>query len=248
MTVLIFTLQQLYAHNIIQLAALIMLGCVSVGNTAALSALGSYEKVLVDVLFFALQIFCFCLIFLYAIPYFEKQKLYQSYDFFLCTTSRSSFFWQTVTGFFSALGSAVVVFYGVSVVVLYYLTDQWFWHILPGFIGIGLECMVLLAAAFFFSLLLSVNMAYLATFSFYAIAYTNHTWYELLAHKEGIFYVFGTALYYCFPDLALIDIKNAVVHQLPLAMAQLLYGSLYAFCYALLLLQAAHTLFIKKYW
>jgi hypothetical protein len=222
------------------------LSCIAIAHYTAQLLLGSYQKIMIDSAFFSYQIFCFFFLFLWIIPYFERQLTYQTFAFFLPKLSRTFFYYQTIFGFIYILCVACIIFYSANLVGLWYLTGQWFFHLIWGFLSIACENVILLSAALFFSLILSQALSCFATVSFYVLCYTNHDWYALQQKKDGIERLIGTFFYYCLPDLALFDIKSQVLYELPIELNKVALSIAYAFCFSALFLVSGQLCFSKK--
>lgn len=246
MIITLYTLHQIFTQRIFFLAIILWLSCIAIAHYTAQLLLGSYQKIMIDSAFFSYQLFCFFFLFLWAIPYFEKQRQYQTYAFFLPKISRATFYYQTILGFICILCTTCILFYSANLIGLWYLTGQWFFHLIWGFLSVACENFILLSAAFFFSLILSQAFSYFATFSFYVLCYTNHDWYALLQKKDGIERLIGTLFYYCLPDLALLDIKSQVLYEMPVELNKVAFSIAYAFCFSALFLVSGQRCFLKK--
>jgi len=210
--------------------------------------IGSFTKIMLDGALFSYQLFSFLFVILFGMSYLERQEKSQMYSFFLTKPlSRAQFFWGTFLGLLVTLLITALLFYLANVISLYYLTSEWFWQLLAGYIAIAAENLILLSVGLFFSVLLSNPLTYLATFAVFATCYLNTHWYAMAQQQSGLFYGFAVTVYYLFPDLSILDIKNDVMHRLTIDWHLFAATLVYCLCFSSLLLFGTQKLFEKRF-
>lgn len=112
---------------------------------------------------------------------------------------------------------------------------------------IFLQLAIVTAVALFFSTFSSPLLAAALTFGLYAIGHFNADLKNFEAVVESRPVVFlARALYYLLPNLAPLDIKNEVVHAVPVAASYLLLNTAYAVTYVAVLVSASVFIFGRR--
>ncbi|MEX0939894.1 MAG: hypothetical protein WDZ41_00875 [Candidatus Babeliales bacterium] len=241
-----YTIKDCLHHRIISFALAIFCGIHGVAHVIGQSLIGSYHKIYLDSALFAYQLFSFSFIILFAIPFLKRQQNYNTFAFFLTKNiSRATFIISSVLGFFIIFIMSAIIFYGSSVLLGFYLTNQWFLYLLPAYILIALEGIFISIFGFLYSLLFSSTLAYFATSATYIVCYSIQTWY--LAISKTSLSMFGSMLYYFLPDLQLLDIKSIIIYQLPIPILPLFFGILYLLVWCMFVLLLTTWVFEKHY-
>jgi ABC-type transport system involved in multi-copper enzyme maturation permease subunit len=112
---------------------------------------------------------------------------------------------------------------------------------------IFLQLAIVTAIALLFSTFSSPMLAAFFTFALYVVGHFNADLrnFEAIVDSKPLAY-FARALYYALPNLAPLDIKNHVVHAVPVPAAYLLMNAAYAFVYIALLVSAAMFIFMRR--
>jgi hypothetical protein len=178
-------------------------------------------KVLLDGAFFAYQLFSLLFLLLFAIPFIHTQRNFQMVPLFLSLPmSPANIIVGIIIGFTLLQLCACLFFYSIGLITLHYWSGHWFYNLMPGFIAINAESFLLLQFVIFISLLLSLPLTYIATIALYATCYLNYSLYQVATTSTGWFYVLARACYYLLPDLQLLDIRQAIIYDLPIAWSQ----------------------------
>ena len=112
---------------------------------------------------------------------------------------------------------------------------------------IFLQLAIVTAIAVLFSTFSSPMLASALTFGLYVVGHFNANLrnFEAVVNSKGIVFLTRT-LYYVLPNLAPLDIKNQVVHAVPVPTAYLLLNTAYALIYISVLLGAATLIFMRR--
>jgi ABC-type transport system involved in multi-copper enzyme maturation permease subunit len=112
---------------------------------------------------------------------------------------------------------------------------------------IFLQLAIITAVALLFSTFSSPMLAAALTFGLYVVGHFNADLrnFEAVVDSKALAYV-ARALYYLLPNFAAFDIKNQVVHAVPVPAAYLLLNAAYAVVYIAMLLTAATFIFASR--
>lgn len=112
---------------------------------------------------------------------------------------------------------------------------------------IFLQLAIITAIALFFSTFSSPMLSAALTFGLYVVGHFNADLrnFERVVESRPVVYL-ARALYYLLPNFAPLDVKNQVVHAIPVPGAYLLMNSVYAVLYAGALLTAATFIFNRR--
>ena len=119
-------------------------------------------------------------------------------------------------------------------------------------IFIFLEASLILAVSLFFSSFTSsALLALFLTLAVYIVGQSTHQVMEFIQGPLGkktspVVKVLAKGAYYVFPDLSLLDLKTAAVHNLPMPPGDLIKALLYTVVYVAFLLIAASLIFKKR--
>ena len=154
------------------------------------------------------------------------------------------------------LAVMVAAFYGVLAAVAW-MDGAWFrphWEapaldpaLLKAVVMIFLQLAIITALAVLFSTFSSPMLAAGLTFGLYVVGHFNADLrnFEAVVDSRPIAYL-ARALYYVLPNLAPLDIKDQVVHAIPVPSAYLLLNTLYATVYVSALLAIATFIFVRR--
>jgi ABC-type transport system involved in multi-copper enzyme maturation permease subunit len=154
------------------------------------------------------------------------------------------------------LAVMAVAYYGVLGAVAW-LDGAWFrphWGapavdpaLLKAIFMIFLQLAIVTALALFFSTFSSPMLAAALTFGLYAVGHFNADLrnFETVVDSKPVVYV-ARALYYLLPNFAPLDIKNEVVHAVPVPTAYLLLNTAYSLVYISILLSASTFVFSRR--
>jgi hypothetical protein len=243
-----YTIREIIYKKLLLCAISIYIGCVAIAQAAGQFLIGSYNKILIDATLFSFQIAYWLLILFYVIPFLERQQTYQLYAYFLTKPiSRSMFFGGVVGGFFCVLSIVCFVCISFSLIALRYLIGSWLFYIIPAFLTMMMEALILIHISLFFSLCMSNAFAAISTLSFYVIGYTYHEWLSYVSKISGIMALFERFFYYCFPDFRLLDIKNSIMYEVAFDMYQYCFILLYSLMISMIFFLFGQKLFKNKY-
>ena len=112
---------------------------------------------------------------------------------------------------------------------------------------IFLQLAIVTAVALLFSTFSSPMLAAFLTFGLYIVGHFNADLrnFEAVVDSRPLAYT-ARALYYLLPNLAPLDIKNEVVHAVPVHLGYLLFNTAYAVLYVSTLLAAATFIFMRR--
>jgi Cu-processing system permease protein len=112
---------------------------------------------------------------------------------------------------------------------------------------IFLQLAIITAVALLFSTFSSPMLAAAFTFGLYIVGHFNADLknFEAIVDSRPLAY-FARALYYVLPNLAPLDIKNQVVHAVPVPAGYLLMNAAYAAIYITLLVGGAMAIFMRR--
>jgi Cu-processing system permease protein len=112
---------------------------------------------------------------------------------------------------------------------------------------IFLQLAIITAVALLFSTFSSPMLAAAFTFGLYIVGHFNADLknFEAVVDSRPLAY-FARALYYVLPNLAPLDIKNQVVHAVPVPAGYLLMNAAYAAIYITLLVGGAMVIFMRR--
>jgi len=110
-----------------------------------------------------------------------------------------------------------------------------------------LEMLVVTSIMIFFSSFTTPVLTSLFTLGVYVVGHLVRDLeaFALVAGSDGLFQVMR-ALKHVFPNLDLFNIRNAVVHQIPIEPGQLLWAPIYGVVYAALLLVLSDLVFRRR--
>ena len=121
----------------------------------------------------------------------------------------------------------------------------------PGLLkAVGMIClqlMIITAVALFFSTFSSSMLAAALTFGVYIVGHFNADLrnFEAVVDSRPLIYT-ARVLYYVLPNLAPLDIKNEVVHALPVPISYLVLNVGYSAVYITMLVTAATFIFMRR--
>ena len=120
-------------------------------------------------------------------------------------------------------------------------------RLLKAVLMIFLQLAIVTAIAVLFSTFSSPMLAAALTFGLYIVGHFNADLrnFEAVVNSKAIAFMART-LYYVLPNLAPLDVKNQVVHAVPVPLAYLAMNSAYALIYISALLGAAALIFARK--
>jgi ABC-type transport system involved in multi-copper enzyme maturation permease subunit len=112
---------------------------------------------------------------------------------------------------------------------------------------IFLQLAIVTAIALFFSTFSSPMLSAALTFGLYGVGHFNADLknFESVVESKPVVYV-ARALYYLLPNLSPLDIKNDVVHAVPVAATYLLLNTAYAVLYIGVLVSGAMFIFTRR--
>ncbi len=112
---------------------------------------------------------------------------------------------------------------------------------------ICLQLMIVTAVALFFSTFSSSMLAAALSFGVYVVGHFNADLknFEAVADSRPLIYT-ARVLYYLLPNFETLDIKNEVVHALPVPGGYLLLNTAYAVVYIAVLVSAATFIFMRR--
>ena len=112
---------------------------------------------------------------------------------------------------------------------------------------ICLQLMIITAVALFFSTFSSSMLAAALTFGVYVVGHFNADLrnFETVVDSRPLIYT-ARVLYYVLPNFATLDIKNDVVHAMPVPSPYLMLNTAYSVVYIALLVSAATFIFMRK--
>lgn len=243
-----YTIHDCIHRNLIAVSVGFIIACYGLGYLLTYYTLGSPLKIIIDCVILPFQLFSGYFVLFYALPFFNRQKEYGVPKLFLTKQlSLQNFFYGVILGFIIIFLSALFLFYGCSLFIVYYLTNTWILHLLPAFIAIAIEGFFLTTIGIFCSLIFTQNIAYAAFICIYAISYLNHTWLLFVEKKlSGIYYIVGLIFYYLVPDATLIDIKSQVMYQLPIFTMHFIVALSYMITFSIFFLVISTKIFNNK--
>ncbi len=153
---------------------------------------------------------------------------------------------------FITLFMLVATFYFYKTSRLYFPPQIAWGKLVLASIFIFLEASLILALSVFFSSFASSPLlALFLTLAVYLVGESTHQVSEILHSPLGqrtspVLKALAMGAFYIFPDLSLLDLKAAAVHNLPLPPLRLMKTALYAICYILALLILATFIFKKR--
>jgi len=212
-----------------QLAAFILIATFFAGYFLTDLMISSRLKVLLDFSLLSYQIFEFCFILFFVIPFFTNQENIKTISLFLTKPiSRATFLAGVYTGFLTILFSAALIFSFTYIFAIWAISGFFMPHLLIGFGVIFIESVFLTSIALAASLLFPHLIAYGILFAAYIISYTSHSWLMLVIKKANtIGALLAYILYWLLPDLSLLDIKSHIIYQLPFSFTNLLLSVAY---------------------
>ena len=112
---------------------------------------------------------------------------------------------------------------------------------------IFLQLAMVTALALFFSTFSSPMLSAALTFGLYAVGHFNADLknFDAVVDSKPVVFV-AQALYYLLPNLAPLDIKNEVVHGVPVAAGYLMLNTAYALVYIAVLVSSATFIFMRR--
>jgi len=112
---------------------------------------------------------------------------------------------------------------------------------------IFVQLMLVIAIALFFSTFSSPLLSAVLTFGLYVAGHFSADLknFDVAVGDSPIRYV-TTALYYVLPNMAIFDVKNAVVHAQPVPAGYLLTTTAYGLCYIVVLVAAGVWIFTRR--
>jgi ABC-type transport system involved in multi-copper enzyme maturation permease subunit len=112
---------------------------------------------------------------------------------------------------------------------------------------ICLQLMIITAVALFFSTFSSAMLSAALTFGVYVVGHFNADLknFETVVDSRPLIYT-ARFLYYVLPNFAPLDVKNEVVHALPVPGSYLLLNTVYALVYIAVLVTAATFIFMRR--
>ena len=112
---------------------------------------------------------------------------------------------------------------------------------------ICLQLMIITAVALFFSTFSSSMLAAALTFGVYIVGHFNADLknFEAVVDSRPLVYT-ARMLYYLLPNFAALDIKNQVVHALPVPAPYLVLNTAYSAVYIAVLVTAATLIFMRR--
>jgi Cu-processing system permease protein len=112
---------------------------------------------------------------------------------------------------------------------------------------IFLQLMIITAVALFFSTFSSSMLAAALTFGVYIVGHFNADLknFETVIDSRPVVYA-ARVLYYALPNFATLDVKNEVVHALPVPAPYLMLNTAYSAVYIALLVSAATFIFMRR--
>jgi hypothetical protein len=112
---------------------------------------------------------------------------------------------------------------------------------------IFLQLAIVTALALFFSTFSSPMLSAFLTFGLYVVGHFNADLrnFEAVVDSKPVVYV-ARALYYVLPNLAPLDIKNEVVHAVPVSAGYLMLNAAYAVAYIGVLVSSAAFIFMRR--
>jgi ABC-type transport system involved in multi-copper enzyme maturation permease subunit len=112
---------------------------------------------------------------------------------------------------------------------------------------ICLQLMIITGVALFFSTFSSSMLAAALTFGVYVVGHFNADLknFETVVDSRPLIYT-ARVLYYVLPNFATFDIKNEVVHALPVPAPYLMLNTAYAVVYIAVLVSAATFIFMRR--
>jgi ABC-type transport system involved in multi-copper enzyme maturation permease subunit len=112
---------------------------------------------------------------------------------------------------------------------------------------IFLQLAIVTAVALFFSTFSSPILAATLTVALYVVGHFNADLrnFEAVIDSKPLAYI-ARAIYYILPNLSPLDIKNQVVHAVPVATGYLVMNTLYALVYIAMLVSAAIAIFMRR--
>jgi len=112
---------------------------------------------------------------------------------------------------------------------------------------IFLQLAMVTALALFFSTFSSPMLSAALTFGLYAVGHFNADLknFDAVVDSKPVVFV-AQALYYLLPNLAPLDIKNEVVHGVPVAAGYLVLNTAYALVYIAILVSSATFIFMRR--
>lgn len=112
---------------------------------------------------------------------------------------------------------------------------------------IYLQLAIVTAVAVFFSTFSSPMLASALTFSLYVVGHFNADLrnFDAVVEARWVAWI-ARGLYYLLPNLAPLDVKNAVVHAMPVPAGLLLMNAAYSVLYVAVLLSAASVVFARR--
>ena len=172
--------------------------------------------------------------------------------------SRGNYIFGKYGGLVALVGLSMVLltFFMLVTTFYFYKTSRLYSppHIAWGKLALAssfifLEAILMLAVSIFFSSFASSPLlALFFTLAVYLVGESTRQVVDILKsplgkHTSPILRALAKVAFYIFPDLSVLDLKTAAVHNLPLDYTNLLRSALYAFCYILVLLFAATLIF-----
>lgn len=242
-----YTIAELLHRKVIWFVLALFI-CVNItGYLLGQLTVGDPLKIFMDFAFLAYQLFIFGFALFFVVPFYSGAQRMRLFSLFLVKPiARWQFLIGTFLGHATVLLCAAVFFFSASVMLLYYFSDHLLWHLAPAFVTLCIESLFLSAAALLCALALSSAIAYFVLLTIYILSYTSHHWSVMLYAKGGLAGLIGSAIYYLFPDLWFLDIKSAVIYQLPYSMIAVLAASGYTLIFVLLLLLGSILIFERR--
>ena len=247
-TVASYTIKESLYNKIIQLSAGILILTFTISYFLTDLMIGSRLKVLMDFSLLSYQLFGFCFILFFVIPFFSKPQRLKTLSLFLVKPIyRSTFLFGVFVGFTIILFISSIFFYTASLIYLWYISGFFMPHLFLAFLSIFFESLFLTSSAILLSLLLPNLLSYICLFAIYIIAYSSHSWLMLITKKASAFWAFIAYItYYGLPDLSLLDIKSQIIYQLPLNTHSFVISILYTISTTSLLLAFSFIVFKRK--
>lgn len=225
--------------------ALLMIGSsVLVGKLT----LGDYTKIIMDVGLAAISFFGVLISIFVGIQLvsreIERRTIYT-------VLSKPLPRWEFVLGKYLGLSftlSLQVLIMSVGLwVLIYAVSDQWAFWLWPALLLILLELLLLTAFAILFSCFTTPTLSGLFSISVYVIGHLTLDLKQFGQEAESVWIQqLSQGMWYVLPNLENFNLKNEIVHRVPLASGQLSFAIGYGILYNAVVLAAATALFERR--
>lgn len=245
---LLYTVQELCHHKLCSFVMAIYFIVFFLIYFFTQFAVSGHLKIAIDFGLFICFVTSITFPILYTIPFIYRHQEQALWPFFLTKNiSRTQLLIYTLLSFTIIFLTLCLLNYGIALCIIKFFTSTWVLYIWPAYISIAMQGIFFISTAFFFSLITQPSIAQLALITIYFVCYTNHEWVHILQQNEQpLTACIATLLYYCLPDLSLLDMQSEVIYQLPLSFCKITLSFIYISLFCLFFILSSLRVFNTK--